>query len=302
MIVYLTEPNEIANEAKRLLIDNGFSLITDSILHTVNKNDIRVLFIRSYTKVDKALLDSMPGLTFILRAGVGVDTIDVEECGKRNIRILNAPGSNANAVAEYVIGLMIMLMRNALFQMRQIHESKWRVRARTGHEIKGKVIGIIGCGAIGQSIAHKLQPFSPALILGYDPHVAAETLTGKQIQKAEISEILSRGDIITLHLPLLKDTMNLIGEKELHSMKQTAYLINTSRGGIVDEAALIHALKTGVIAGAALDVFTTEPEINPELKNLDNIILSPHIAGFTEEADIAMAVAPVQELLRSMNE
>lgn len=302
MIVYLTEPDEIAAEAKLLLMDNGFSLITDSTLHTVNKRDIRVLFIRSYTRADKALLDSLPGLTYILRAGVGVDTIDVEECGKRNIRIFNAPGSNANAVAEYVVALMIMLMRNALFQMRQIHESKWRDRAHTGHELKGKVIGIIGCGAIGQSIAHKLQSFSPALILGYDPHVTAEILAGKHIQKAEISEILSRSDIITLHLPLLKDTMNLIGENELHSMKQTAYLINTSRGGIVDEAALIHALKTGVIAGAALDVFSTEPEINPALKNLDNIILSPHIAGFTEEADIAMAVAPVQELLRSMNE
>lgn len=295
MIILIPEKKEIHQSAIELLIKHGVKIVYS--YDKKNLIDIEGLFIRTYTQAHKKYINQFSNLKYILRAGVGLDNIDLEECNKRNIKVINAPGSNSNSVAEYVIAVMIMLSRNFLKQNNLLYKHEWRERKYMGGELTNKVIGLVGCGAIGRIVASKLESFDIREIIGYDPYLNKEFLAKFNIKKLSLDEIIRNSDIISLHLPLTKETNNLFDDKKISLMKKNAYIINTSRGGIIKEKSLIRALKKNRIGGAALDVFESEPNINAQLLNCDNLILTPHIAGFTKEADKNMSLAPVLKFI-----
>lgn len=291
MLIYVTEQKDIHQSAVELLKKKGHRIIFKP------DADAEVLFIRTYTQVTKEYLDTFPMLKYILRSGVGLDNIDLDESKRRKIQVINAPGSNANAVAEMVVGVIIMALRNIQIESSRLREGKWREKTNMGHEMKDLTLGLLGCGAIGRLIAYKLKNFDLKEVVGYDPYLDKQTLLKSGIRKCELDELLQSADIISLHLPLTPETKNLISAEKFAMMKQNAVLINTSRGGIVNEADLIDALKKRTIHAAALDVFEQEPNIKKELLHLPNLIVTPHIAGYTYEADEAMALMPVQKFL-----
>lgn len=295
--ILITEPEEITQESINLLKKNKYSLLYPNDKR--NNEDVHGLFIRTYTQVTEAYLDHFPNLSFILRAGVGLDNIDVAECERRNILVYNAPGSNANAVAEYVVATMLMLLRNISQQMQQIKKKQWREKKYIGEELQKKTIGLVGCGAIGKLITKKLEHFG-VTVIGYDPYVDKKNLAKHHIEKHTLSYVISHADILSLHLPLTPDTKHMFTKKELLQMKRTSFLINTSRGELVVEQDLIAVLKKKEIAGAVLDVFPHEPDVNKAFLDLDNVILTPHIAGFTKEADKQMAIGAVERLLAAV--
>lgn len=298
MNILVMEINEIHHDALVLLKQKHRIFYSNQ---KINNEIIEAILIRTYTKADKSFLKNFPNIKYILRAGVGLDNIDLYECKKRNIQVINSPGSNANSVAELVVGLMILLNRKLLLQCDSLEKGKWRDKTYLGSELKGKTIGIVGCGAIGKLIAKKLHHFDVQTLLGYDPYLTEEQLHAVGIAKTGLMDLIRKANVITLHLPLTPETKNIISLKEMKEMKQEAILINTSRGGIVKEKDLIFALKNKVISGAALDVFEDEPDYNKDLLNIPNLILTPHIGAFTQEADRQMSVDVVNRFLDTIN-
>lgn len=295
MLIYISEQKETHKSGIDLLKKYGHTVIYD--LKKNKPDEVDVLCVRTYTQATKDYLSQFSKLKYILRVGVGLDNIDLVEAKRRNITVINAPGSNANAVAEYVIGVVIMGLRSFTHQSDQLHKKSWRDKTFIGSEIKNKTVGIVGCGAIGRLIAKKLQNFEVKKILGYDPYLTQEQMKSTYINKTELCDLLKESDIVTLHMPLNSETKNMISYKTLKSMKRNAVLVNAARGGIVNEKDLIKALREKLIKAAALDVFENEPEIDNELLKLDNLIITPHIAGYTEEADEEMSLMPVRKFL-----
>ncbi len=191
-----------------------------------------------------------------------------------------------------------MLLRNIVPQHQELVHGRWRNRKYLGEELARKIIGLIGCGAIGQRVAKKLASFQVLKIFGFDPFLDAEKLKSFGIIKVDLDTLLKESDIISLHLPLLPETKHLISAKELARMKPTSFLINTSRGGIINENDLILALKKHTLRGAALDVFENEPDIKQEFLSLQNCIITPHIGAFTKEAHEAMSVVVIEQFLK----
>ncbi len=293
MKIFITEQDEIHPKAIKLLQENNFGLLTES-----NKFTAQVLFLRTYTQATANYLSQFSQLKFVLRAGVGLDNIDLEYCQKRGIKVINAPGSNANAVAEFVIGVILMQLRQLVPQMTCLKQGKWRNSAYLGQEIRNKKLGLIGCGAIGQLIVKKLSSWELAEIYVYDPFLSQEQIKEIGCTKTSLSKLLAESDIVSLHLPLTNQTRNLISLEQFEQMKNSCLLINTARGGIVNEQDLVTAIEQGMIESAMLDVFSTEPEISTELVSNKKILSTPHIAAYTEEAYLDMCVAPVKRLLQ----
>lgn len=296
MRIFIAEPAETHPKAIERLKSKGYTTIT-----TLTKNDeltIDALLVRTLTSVDAVYLSRFPKLQYVMRVGVGLDNIDLEECKRRNIKVINAPGSNANAVAEYVVSLMISASRNLIVQSDRLRKGQWRDMHLAGLEMRGKTIGIVGCGAIGKLVAKKLSGFEVESILGYDPFLDTNTLATFGIQKTDLEPLLKKSDYITLHLPLMKETNHMIARKQFEMMKPDTILINTSRGGIIDEIDLIDAIESKRIRGAAIDVFENEPHIRKELLAIHNLIVTPHIAALTREADEQMATDPVEAFIK----
>ncbi|PIP31473.1 hypothetical protein COX24_03335 [bacterium (Candidatus Gribaldobacteria) CG23_combo_of_CG06-09_8_20_14_all_37_87_8] len=299
MIVFVAEKEEIHQAALHNLKDHNFSIYFQDKFEKI-RGKVDVLFIKTYTKADKAYLANFPNLKFLLRAGVGLDNVDREECERRKIKIFNSPGSNTNSVAEFVLMLILMLLRKVQYQSLKMSEGEWRDKKMIGEELKDKTLGLVGCGEIGSLVAEKLSFLGVKKILGFDPYLDRETLLKRNTEKEELKDILEKADIISLHLPLNKQTKGIIGLKEISFMKRTSYLINTSRGGIVNEKDLIIALKKKLIMGAALDVFENEPKVKKGFFSLKNIVLTPHIAAFTEEANKQMSIQAVENFLNEV--
>ena len=220
-------------------------------------------------------------LKVIAKHGAGVDNIDLNESAKRGILVANAPGANKHAVADMVFGLFLSIARQIPFSAQEVKEKKWpRV---VGNEIFQKTLGVIGTGRIGKEVIRRAQGFNMK-VLCYDvfqENQLEQQGTGKYVA---LHELLKQSDFITVHTDLNQGTKAMIGEKELSYMKKSAFLVNTARGGIIDEDALYQALKAGLIKGAAMDVFETEPLLDSPLLGLPNFIATPHMAGYTEEA------------------
>ena len=300
MKILLFEDQEIHPDAIRMLMDRGFDIIRERS-EKYDRNEIDAFFIRSYTNANSILLEQFMNLRFVLRAGVGLDNVDLQSCEKLNIRVFNSPGSNANAVSELVICQMILLLRDFSQQMSRLRDGKWRSRTFMGSEIKGKTVGLVGCGAVGRLVAEKLVAFGVNDMICFDPVLDQKSLIPRHIIKCELDEVFQRADIITFHLPLNNETRHEVDSKKLSLMKKGACLVNTSRGAIINEQDLIDALQSGNLGGVALDVFENEPHINPQLLNFPNVVLTPHVGSFSMESDREMSVEAVSNFLKFLD-
>jgi D-3-phosphoglycerate dehydrogenase len=230
-----------------------------------------------------------PKLRVIGRAGVGVDNIDADAATRRGIVVMNTPGANAVAVAELTIGLMLALARKLPAANSTMHAGKWEKKSLQGAELRGKTLGIVGLGRIGLEVARRARGFGLEIV-GSDPFVSAAVARENGIKLVTLDELMAGSDYITLHVGLTPQTTGVINAKTLAAMKKGVRIINCARGELVDDEALVAALKSGQVAGAALDVFTVEPAKNTPYAELDNVILTPHIAGSTAEAQEAVGI------------
>ena len=251
--------------------------------------DADALVVRSAVQADDALMEHAPKLRVIGRAGVGVDNIDAEAATRRGIVVMNTPGANAVAVAELTLCLMIALARKVPAANNSMHAGKWEKKSLQGSELRGKTLGILGLGRIGLEVAKRAKGFGLEII-GSDPFVSAAVARENGIKLVSLDELISGSDYLTLHVGLTPQTAGIINAKNIAAMKKGVRIINCARGELVDEAALVEALKSGHVAGAALDVLTEEPPKNSPFFGLDNVILTPHIAGSTAEAQEAVGV------------
>jgi D-3-phosphoglycerate dehydrogenase len=245
-------------------------------------------------KITGAVLDAATKLKIITKHGAGVDNIDIPAATKKGIPVVSAAGANSDAVADLTLGLFLSLARTIPFADRSVREGKWpRI---VGLQLNGKVFGIIGLGQIGKKVARRATGFE-AKVLTYD--VIKDEAFAKQwgITYLPLDEVLKQADFISIHIPLNSSTKGLIGERELGLMKKDSFLVNVSRGSIVDEGALFKALKEGKIRGAALDVFAQEPPGESPLLKLDNFISTPHMAGYTREALVETGMICVRAIV-----
>jgi D-3-phosphoglycerate dehydrogenase len=247
------------------------------------------LVVRSAVQVDDALMAQAPKLRVIGRAGVGVDNIDAEAATRRGIVVMNTPGANAVAVAELTIGLMLALARKLPFANSTMHTGRWEKKILQGSELRGKTLGILGLGRIGLEVAKRARGFGLEII-GSDPFVSPAVARENGIKLVTLEELIAGSDYITLHVGLTPQTAGVINAKSLAAMKKGVRIINCARGELIEDAALVEALKSGKVAGAALDVFAKEPAKETPYAEFDQVILTPHIAGSTGEAQEAVGI------------
>ena len=254
--------------------------------------DCDALLVRSGTRVTREVIQAGARLQVIGRAGAGVDNVDVDAATEHGVWVVNAPDSNSVAVAEYVFALALALLRRLPWAWESLRSGQWSRGRFRGAELAGKTLGIVGLGRIGSRVAERAVAFGMA-VLAYDPFVAPERAGSAGVALRSLEDLLASSDIVTLHLPGTGTTTGLIGVRQLACMKPGAYLINCSRGSVLDEAALLSALDSGHLGGAALDVFAAEPPHGSPLVVHPRVLATPHLAGTTDEAqqNVAMAVA-----------
>ncbi|MEW6610848.1 MAG: hydroxyacid dehydrogenase [Patescibacteria group bacterium] len=293
--VLIADP--IDKKAQQMLENAGFQVTapgepsTDEIMKLIP--DYEVVVVRSRTKVSKEMIAAGMKLKVIARAGVGVDTIDTTAAEGRGIKVINAPGSNSRSVAEHAIGLMFAVARRITQADMSMKMGKWKKTIFKGMELQGKILGILGFGHVGEQVA----------VLGRA--LGMEVLVWTRTPRAgtpytflpTLEELLSRADIISIHLPKDTETTHRIAELEFGRMKQGVIIINTARGGIVDEEALIRALHSGQVGGAGLDVFENEPNPNQALIAHPKVVATPHIAALTREAQERVGMEVVRQVI-----
>lgn len=246
------------------------------------------LVVRSQIKVDKEIIEKAKKLKIIARAGVGVDNIDVETATHRGIVVVNAPGGNTISTAEHTIALIFAVARKIPQAYLSMKERKWDRKKFTGIELRGKTVGVIGLGRVGYEVAKRCKALDMN-VLAYDPYIPEERAQKIGAKLVDLKTLLRESDIITLHVPKTKETIKLIGKAEIDLMKDGVIIINTARGGIIDEEALIEGIKSGKIRGVGLDVYEPEPpNFESPLFKFENVVTTPHIAASTEEAQISV--------------
>jgi len=265
--------------------------------------DAKALIVRNRTQVDEELLAAAPMLKVVGRLGVGLDNIDTTACVARGIEVIPATGANALAVAEYVIGTALLLLRGAYQATGAVAEGKWpRGPLSNGREIAGKALGVVGFGGIGRLTA-KLGQALGMRVIGFDPQlpVASPVWAAHHTEARDLAALLGEADVVSLHVPLTTGTRGLIDAARLASMKPDAILVNTARGGVVDEAAVAAALRAGRLGGAALDVFETEPlPAGSALAGCPNLILTPHVAGVTRESNTRVSTLIAEKVAAAL--
>jgi D-3-phosphoglycerate dehydrogenase len=257
--------------------------------------DADALVVRSAVQADAKLLESAPNLRLIGRAGVGVDNIDTAAATHRGIVVMNTPGANAVAVAEIVLGQMIAMARSIPRANATMHAGKWEKKTLQGTELRGKTFGIIGLGRIGLEVARRARSFGMELI-GYDPFIAPVVARENQVTLVPLDEIFKQSDYLTLHVGLTTQTEGMINATSIKIMKPGIRIINCARGELIVEEALAEAIKSGHVGGAALDVFRKEPLKDSVFFGLDNVLLTPHIAGSTDEAQEAIGIQLAEQV------
>lgn len=261
------------------------------------------LIVRNRTQVRGELLAACAKVTVVGRLGVGLDNIDVPACEARGIKVIPATGANAQAVAEYVIGTAMVLLRGVYLSSDQVASGKWpRAALSNGREISGTCLGLVGFGGIGRLTARLAQGLGMTVI-AHDPMLPSDSPVWSEtgVRCATFDELIAMADVISLHVPLTPQTANMLSAERIRKMKPGAVVINTSRGGIADEAAVAAALRTGHLGGAAFDVFEPEPlsAINP-WEGCKNAILTPHVAGVTAESNVRVSTLIAAEVARSL--
>lgn len=263
--------------------------------------NVDALIVRGRTEVRAADLErGRASLKIVGRAGVGVDNVDLESCRSHGIVVVNAPLAASNAVAEHAIGLMFALARQTPRADALMKEGQWPKKQLRGMELEGKTLGIIGMGRIGASVAHKATALGMT-ILAHDPPLPAEEIQERGARPASLEELLARSHYISLHVPLAEATRGLIGRAQLSQAQSGLRIVSTARGGVLDESALLEALQSGKVAGAALDVFENEPPGGSPLVQQPNVIATPHIGAQTAEAQRRVAVQIAEEVLAGLD-
>jgi D-3-phosphoglycerate dehydrogenase len=259
------------------------------------------LIVRSRTKVTREVMSKATKLKVIGRAGVGLDNIDADAAKEKNIKVINTPDALTNAVAEFTIGLMIDLARKIPKADSSMKQGKWEKSKIQGLELRGRTYGTIGIGRIGQRVAEIAFAFGMEIIANDVIPISEQLVSRLGIKVSSQEDVFTNADFVDLHVPLTRETQNMVNYSKLQSMKRTAFLINTSRGQVVNEADLLRALNDKVIAGAALDVFETEPPIREELIRHENLIATPHIAGQTNESQTKAGTQIVELVLKTLS-
>jgi D-3-phosphoglycerate dehydrogenase len=293
----------IHEEGIKKLRQAGFEVdVKPTISHEELRNAVSnysALIVRSRTKVTKEIIEAGKQLKAIGRAGVGLDNIDIETAEKRDIAVLNTPEAPAEAVAELTIGLMISLARNIPLADRAMKGGEWIKKKLRGWELRGKTLGVVGLGNVGEKLARIAKAMGMKILITKRTPPKPELLRELEGEFIPLPELLQRSDVVTIHVPLTPQTHHMIGAKELQLMKDGAFLINTSRGAIVDEKALLEALQSGKLGGAALDVHETEPPTDLTLMGLPNVVCTCHIGAQTREAQRAASTLIAEKIINS---
>ena len=298
-VLVCDQVNPILNE---ILAKNGLEvtyepeITPDQIAEKIAEFDVVV--VRSRTKITKELIQKADKCKILARVGVGLDNIDQSAAKEKNIRVINAVEGAMNAVAELVIGLMLSLAREIPRADREVRNGNWIKKELMGSELRGKYLGIVGLGNIGKRLGRLAKSFNMNII-GYDVMPIDEEFSKEVgLMKADLGTLLASADYVSLHVPLLDSTKHMIDAEKIATMKNTSRIINTSRGGVIDEEALYNALKNGNLGGAALDVFEVEPATSNKLRELPNFISTPHMGAQTKEAQSLAANVIAEKIIQ----
>ena len=298
-VLICDQVNPVLNE---ILEKNGLQItyepeITpEQILEKIE--NFEVIIVRSRTKITKDMIEKANKCQIIARVGVGLDNIDQAAAKEKNIRVINAVEGAMNAVAELVIGLMLSLAREIPRADREVRNGNWIKKELMGTELRGKYLGIVGLGNIGKRLGRLARALNMNII-GYDVVPIDEEFSSEVgLMKADLGTLLASSDYVSLHVPLLDSTKHLINAEKMSTMKNTSRIINTSRGGVIDEDALYEFLKDGKLGGAALDVFEVEPATSNTLASLPNFISTPHMGAQTKEAQSLAANVIAEKIIQ----
>lgn len=286
---------KILRDVKEFQVDVKTDLKSDGLKAIIKDYD--ALVVRSATKVNKDIISAADKLKVIGRAGVGLDNVDLEAATQKGIIVMNTPAGNTMSTAEHTFSMILALSRNIPQANASTKKGEWKRSKFMGVELYGKTLGIVGFGRIGSEVAKRALAFGMN-VFAYDPFLSREVAQALGVEIVELKELLEQSDYITVHTPLTDETKHMISTEEFPIMKNGVRIINCARGGIIDEAALIKAVKEGKVAGAAIDVFEQEPlPADNELLKLDNVITTPHLGASTEEAQVNVAIE-VAEIVR----
>lgn len=264
--------------------------------YTQHLHDAVALLVRSAVKVNAAVLAQAPLLKVIGRAGVGVDNVDLAAAAAAGVVVMNTPGGNAVAVAEHTLGFMLAMARSIPQASASTKSGKWEKKTFQGSELRGKTLGIVGLGAIGREVAKRAAAFAMTLI-AYDPFISAETAEAAGVKLVNLSTLYAESDYITLHVAITPDTLGMLNDSAFAQMKPGVRVVNCARGELIDGSALVRAIESGKVAGAALDVFETEPPAAGDaLLALDAVFATPHIGGSTGEAQENVGVQIAEQV------
>ena len=280
--------------AKHHQVEVRTGLSEDELLAAVA--DVNGLVVRSQTQVTARVIEAAPRLEVIGRAGVGVDNIDVDAATQRGVLVVNAPLANTVSAAEHAFGLMLALARNIPQSQASLRGGKWERASFMGVELAGRTLGIVGLGRIGSEVARRARAFEMR-VTGYDPFVSSERAAALGVEMMELDELLADADFVTLHTALHEGTRGLIDADRLAHARPGLRIINTARGELIDEQALYDAVESGRVAGAAIDVFSTEPAVGNVLTTSDRIVVTPHLAASTVEAQERAAISVAEQVL-----
>jgi D-3-phosphoglycerate dehydrogenase / 2-oxoglutarate reductase len=279
-------------------VDDKSGINAEDLLNIVGNYD--ALIVRGRTKVTAAVFNAGKRLKVVGRAGVGVDNIDLAAAKAAGVTVVNSPMATTVAVAELAMSMMLALVREIPRADHSMKEGKWLKKEFEGTELNGKVLGIIGMGRIGAAVGARAAAFGMSL-LGYDPLIDGKEIKSRGAEPVSLDELYKQADVITLHIPLTPESKNLINSGSFTQMKKGVYLVCAARGGVIDEDALLEALNSGQVAGAALDVFTAEPPGLTDLVSHPKVIATPHIGAQTIEAQSRAAYDISTEILRALN-
>ncbi|MGQ9543962.1 MAG: hydroxyacid dehydrogenase [Candidatus Bathyarchaeia archaeon] len=299
--IFVTEPIP-GIESELTILKDAEVRIKDRFLERVESEDLLNVdaVIAGDSKITRESLEGAGRLKVIGRLGAGVDSVDIQACTERGILVFNAPGLNAQSVAEHIIGLMVAVAKKFRIVDGLVRSGRWAEKAHhIGFELFGKTLGIIGLGNIGSKLARMAQALGMETI-AYDPYIPAEKAERLNVKLVGLESLLRDSDFISINAPLTGETRGLIGERQLRMMKKNTILINTARGGLVDEQALYEALKNNWIAGAGIDVLENEPVTEHPLFNLENVILTPHTASWTVEAFRRVVSTVCENILKTL--
>jgi len=263
----------------------------------------RALVVRNRTQVRGELLEAASGLRVVGRLGVGLDNIDLDTCKQRAVVVCPATGANDAAVAEYVIATAMILMRDAYAAGSDVIAGTWPRQRCMGREIGGKVLGLIGFGGIARETAGRARALG-MYVMAHDPFVAETDRAWNDVERSELDNLMANADAVSLHLPLTDETRGLLDASMIARMKKGAVLVNTARGGIVDEDAVVESLRAGHLAGAAIDVFGTEPvtaAAGARFAGVSNLVLTPHIAGVTQESNVRVSAVTADNVRKVLS-